>query len=488
MSSEPRSSKRRLGVRGGVFGRLNVRLTLWFTVVFLVTSLAVFTLTYATTFRTLRADERERLFEIAFDYYLIYSSAVTEPAGFYQLTSEIQREIGQPGNAVLVRIATTDNQTLYSRVASEELQHGFDLSVFETTAMPIGELLTLKSETLDYDLEVLTVFLPLSSGHRILQVATNTSERVRILRVFQRGFGLTLVILLGISVVGGLFFVSRTLSPLGDLTDTISGIIETGSLDRRLPARKTGDDLDHLVGAFNSMLDRIQRLVVELRDALDAVAHDLRTPMTRFRAIAESALSDGTPEDPSMMREALSDALEESENILSMLNAMMDISEAESGAMRLNTETVDLGALCRRASEVYGLVADEKGMTIAVEFEELSAEVDAGRMRQVIGNLLDNAIKYGDRDTTITVHGTRASVDGAEKAVLTVENFGTAIKPEELSRIWDRLYRGENDGETQGLGLGLTLVRAIVEAHGGSARVDSTPDGPTRFTITLPSA
>ena len=492
MSSDRRSKRRAIRITGGVFGRLNVRLTLWFTAVFLLTSLAVFALTYANTFRTLRDDEQRRLRQMYLDYYLVSRHALSDLAGYQRLISEVQADIGQPGNPVLVRIAADGNQTLYVQYARAELQQEFSIATLE--ALPVDEdgFTALRSDSLTYGLELYTVHTQLPTRQIILQIATDTSERVKILRVLQRSYAFTLVILLGISAVGGLFFVSRTLSPLGSLTTTIGGIIDTGSLDSRIPPRNTGDDLDHLVGSFNTMLDRIQRLVVELRDALDSVAHDLRTPMTRFRAIAESALAGGpgvdAGGDPALMREALSDALEESEQILSMLNAMMDISEAESGAMRLNRESIDLGTLCRQAAEIYSVVADEKQMTIDIAFDELRAEVDEARMRQVIGNLLDNAIKYGSPGSTITAHGGTVHRGNRVESRLTVANRGQSIPQDEIPRIWDRLYRGQHDQGAQGLGLGLTLVKAIVEAHGGSAVAERPPDGETRFTISLPAA
>jgi signal transduction histidine kinase len=203
--------------------------------------------------------------------------------------------------------------------------------------------------------------------------------------------------------------------------------------------------------------------------------------MTRLRGIAETALASS---DPATLRNALADCLEESDRVVAMLNTLMDISEAETGTMALRRETTDLTDLVRQTVDLYEDLADERGVRIVPRTtDEVTVSVDRNRMRQVLANLLDNALKYTPRGGQVEI---AASRQGSE-ALLTVIDTGVGIPADELPHIWNRLYRGDKSRSTRGLGLGLSLVKAIVEAHGGRVDVHSTPGEGASFELRLPA-
>jgi signal transduction histidine kinase len=177
--------------------------------------------------------------------------------------------------------------------------------------------------------------------------------------------------------------------------------------------------------------------------------------------------------------------LEETDRVAATLTALMDISEAETGALVLRRETLDVGALLRETAELYEDAADEKGLALDVAAPAgLRVSADHVRLRQALANLVDNAVKY-------TPSGGHVRLGAhAEDGLVVVEcaDDGPGIDPEDRPQIWDRLYRGDRSRSEKGLGLGLSLVRAIAHAHGGEATVDSPPSGGSVFRLSLPAS
>jgi signal transduction histidine kinase len=275
----------------------------------------------------------------------------------------------------------------------------------------------------------------------------------------------------------------RALRPVTDLAQATRKIVESGNLGLRVQTRTTSDELSQLTQLFNRMLAKNEGLVKAMRESLDYVAHDLRTPLTRLRAGAELALQG--PSGAEKEREALAEVIEESDRLLAMLTTMTDIIEAEAGAMRLDKHPEDLGQLAREALELYELVAKDSGVLVVTHLApDVKILADRRRISQVCANVIDNAIKYTAAAGQVEVSVLAADGDG----VLRVTDTGVGIAPEDLSRVWERLFRADPSRGERGLGLGLSLVKAVVEAHGGSVTLDSTLGKGSTFEIRLPLA
>jgi heavy metal sensor kinase len=254
-------------------------------------------------------------------------------------------------------------------------------------------------------------------------------------------------------------------------------------LDRRLDEPVTVDELGSPARTFNAMIARLQRSFEEVRRFTADAAHELRTPLAAMRTEAEVALR--SPRSSERDGHVLEDLLEEIERLTHLVSHLLFLSREDAGITADNFRPVQLDDAVREVGEHMQVAAREKGVKLVVDLpESCRVSRDADRLRQLLFNLLDNAIKYTQHAGTVSVVG--ESSNGAAR--VTVTDSGIGIPADHLPHVFDRFYRVDpsRSPETDGTGLGLAICRSIAESHGGWIEIESTPGRGTRVTLSLP--
>jgi len=244
-----------------------------------------------------------------------------------------------------------------------------------------------------------------------------------------------------------------------------------GDLSQRLPVGGSGDEFDRMSDSLNTMLERIEKLNEGLRQVSDNIAHDLKTPLTRLRNKAADALD---IDNDNARRVALEGIIGESDQLIRTFNALLMISRVEAGAVAAEMTTVDLSAIVADTAELYEPVAEDAGLALTAEIEpDVSIQGNRELIGQALFNLIDNAIKYapGGAGTPSIVFKLHLAADGVR---LCVADHGAGVPAEKRGDVVKRFFRMDESRSKPGTGLGLALVEAVMELHGGRLELSDT--------------
>lgn len=389
-----------------------------------------------------------------------------DAGGMNLLLRTMERRARQPG-ANLYLIAGPSGDILAGNVAS--VQPG----VFEEqgwTSVPFMYQRYTDSGLVRHT-AIANIFV-LDNGLRVL-IGRDLGEPERF-RVLVRQALMIALAIMGLGAIIIWFGIGRNALKRIDRMSDAGKKIMAGDLSQRLPVGGSGDEFDRLSVSLNNMLERIEKLNEGLRQVSDNIAHDLKTPLTRLRNKAADALD---MEDRELRRGALEGIISESDQLIRTFNALLMISRVEAGSVAAEMSPIELSAIVADSAELYEPVADEAGMALTSEIEP-GIEIQGNRelIGQAIFNLLDNAIKYS-ADTQGTGAVSVKLHRRADGICLSVADHGPGVPPDRREDVLKRFVRLDESRSKPGTGLGLSLVEAIMELHGGTLELSDTEPG-----------
>ncbi len=454
-------------------GTLSFRLTLWYTVIFIFSSLLALSIFYyrisSITMERIDAELLEEMEEF---------STLRSEEGLEQVKAEMALEVKSEDEEIFYRLLSIDGQVL----AMSSTQPWGRLEVSGNILRDLRDQSRPVLGTLDipnYKYKVRTIYGSISPTE-VLQIGLSLEDNEKYLKVFRDLLFLLMIPLFIFSALIGWFLSRQALLGVEEVTLTAIDISK-GSYDKRVQVKRRSYEVDRLANTFNGMLDRIQALLKSMREMTDNIAHDLRSPLTRIRGIAEMTLfSKNSIKDYENMAAS---TIEECDNLIEMINTMLDITETEAGVGEFKIEKVNLSRLILDACELFRPTANEKGVNIITILpDKLHCQGDSNKLQRLVTNLLENSIKYTESEGSVTIS---ASLDNGQVNII-FEDTGIGISEKDLPKIFERFYRCDMSRSKAGIGLGLSLAKAIANAFGGDIRVKSALNKGSAFLVTLP--
>jgi len=455
-------------------GTLSIKLSFWYAVIFSLTSLLILTIFYqrisVITMKNIDQELTEELEELSSFY---------AENDYDSLIQELQTEIEfEKSDDIFFRLFASDGKVLFTSNIQAFGKIEAPDDVFDGKyKIERFEIRTISTPNQSFPIRTI---LGVVGTSEILQIGISLKESRAYLQIFKRLILWLMIPLFVLAACIGFFMSRAAIRGVEDVTQAAIEITE-GKYDKRVETKTKASEIQRLKQTFNMMIDRLQGLLISMREMTDNIAHDLRSPLTRIRGIAEMTLLGKSSK--SQYEKMAANTIEECDNLIAMINTMLDISEAEAGVADVRVEEIDLCGLIVNACELFRPIANEKQIRINTNLPEgLKLNGDKNKLQRIVTNLLENAIKYTPRDGDVVI-----SVVARKNLVdIIVKDNGIGISENDLPHIFDRFYRGDKSRSQTGIGLGLSQVKAFVEFLKGNICVTSTPNKGSIFTVSMP--
>lgn len=308
-----------------------------------------------------------------------------------------------------------------------------------------------------------------------LVVGRDIVERRGFAAIIFQGFFFGVIGIVVLSAIAGIIMARRVLKRIDSISDT-SAIIMSGNMSERVPVTGSNDEFDRLATSLNAMLDRIEQLMMGLKDVTDNVAHDLKTPLTRLRNKAEAALREGVSADT--RKQALELTIEESDQLIRTFNALLLIARVEAGTPSGALDDMDISEVINDVAELYAPVAEDAGMSLETNVQDgLTLRANRELISQALVNLIENAIKYAAMESTKDKSITLGARRSGDKILVEISDHGPGIPAADRQEVVKRFVRLEKSRTEPGSGLGLSLVSAVARLHKGIFKIEDNKPG-----------
>lgn len=404
-------------------------------------------------------------------------------SGEAYVIEEINEHYAPELNHRFVRLTRADGSVLYASGRPKE--EGFDPSLLAVLNPSLRREYAREEHLPGGELLIYAQPFTARDGSRFLiEIGAPYDEVENVLHGLLLALALGLPLTVFVAATGGWLLVRRAFRPVDEITRSAERITSR-NLNERLPVAKTGDELERLSVALNRMIARLEESFQYIRRFTADASHELRTPLTVLRGELEAMAQ--KPHLDGEVRDTVGSSLEETERLSRIVESLLAISRLDAGEAQVERTYFDLAELAATTTEQMRLLAEDKDIKLDVEVNGVVLfEGDPARIKQVIVNLVDNAIKYTPEGGEV-----RVSVQAENNhAVLQVEDDGAGIPAAALPHIFERFYRVDKARSRQmgGAGLGLAIVKSIVTAHGGQVTVESDEGRGSRFRVTLPQS